>query len=781
MRFPSLACALLLALLTVLPPSLTLPVPINIHHSSRQADNPHPDVPRVPPQFNINSGGPASGRFVADDPSWITGHTSAFVIEDAAIGGAEERNQVMYKSHRYGLGSTAWGYDLPVMEPGVYGCTIHFAETHADAFAVGVRVFDLKVSTSIGQPTVFSGIDIFKELEGAEFTVLTKTVLDLVVPGYISIRVSPSAGDAIISGVTCERTADLPEGIEPDFSADSRIPTSMVGETEKGDDEDPEAGAAVPGTEININAGGPEVGRFSAEDYDWIFGTTSMWGGPEGIQIGGAEEKNVPALISQRYGVDGSTWGYRIPIDTPGVYACSLHFAETDSESFEIGARVFNVRVQDSQIDSVDVYSESGEAPFTSVVKTFVELKVANELYIELSSVTGNAFLSAITCERTGELAVADAAGSSMQGPRIELGPSPEVWETSEPVPSPPVVAILPSAVPSPAPVVQSETDDVIETPEMTADVAATAIEEETAAVETPTPQPTSDHAEPEVDLGPSSSPAPTVPGVGIEDVSKEDDAPILSPSPSQSPFPLDDRLTAEGSEKGFDYMLRGDVSDGGEFTLNMKDALITLSEESTLNESRWAFVNITKQEPEGTLRILQKVSYRQVASSVYDIDLQVVYRSSANLTEEIATYTKFIAQDVNEQLRNRGIENLNVTFRQSPLLQGAASVADVSRMSTIVGIIVGCVLGLLLIIALVAFFVVRRSRNSPNAAAFDAPPPMTESEVSSVMERSETGASIEYLDDDSTFTAATSRAGDHVDQVAIDKDVFGRRSSPES
>lgn len=687
----------------------------------------------------------------------------------------------MYKSHRYGLGGTAWGYDLPVMEPGVYGCTIHFAETHADAFANGVRVFDLTVSSSVGQPTVFSGIDIFKELEGAEFTVLTKTVLDLVVPGYISIRVSPSAGDAIISGVTCERTADLPEGVQPDFGADSRIPTSMVGDTEKGDDEDPEAGAPVPGTEININAGGPEVGRFSAEDYDWIFGTTSMWAGPEGIEVGGAEEKNVPALISQRYGVDGSTWGYRIPIDTPGLYACSLHFAETDSESFEIGARVFNMRVQDSQLENVDVYSESGEAPFTSVVKTFVELKVANELYIELSSVTGNAFLSAITCERTGELAVADAAGISMQGPRIELGPSPEVWETSEPVPSPPAVAILPSAAPTPAPVVQSEADDIAETPEMTTSGVASIVAEGSVAAESPTAQPSIVLSELEVELDPYSSPGLEGQGFENNDVSKNDSAAIPSPSPSQSPFPLDGRLTAEDIEEEFDYKLRGKVSDGGDFTVAMKDVLITLSTDSTLNISRWALVRLNREENSGTVRSLQQFAYRQVANSVYEIDLQVVYSSRANLTQEVARYTRFINQGINGELRDRGFENLEISFRERPLLTGAESVADVSRMSTIVGIIVGCVLALLLIIALVAFFVVRRSRNSPNAAAFDAPPPMTESEVSSVMERSETGASIEYLDDDSTFTAATSRAGDHVDQVAIDKDVFGRRSSPES
>lgn len=35
------------------------------------------------------------------------------------------KNAHMYKSHRYDklvTGTTQWGYDIPVTEPGIYGC-----------------------------------------------------------------------------------------------------------------------------------------------------------------------------------------------------------------------------------------------------------------------------------------------------------------------------------------------------------------------------------------------------------------------------------------------------------------------------------------------------------------------------------------------------------------------------------------------------------------------------------------------------------------------------------
>lgn len=810
MRFlPFLCCVFSIAFTARLPHPFSQSLPLNITHVIHQTEDSN-NAPPVPPEFNINSGGSASGRFIADSDQWIVGHTSLYIDDDAVIGGAEEKNLVMYKSHRYGVDGAAWGYNILVMEPGTYGCTVHFAEIRSDAFSEGARVFDLNIATSHGKSHVFSDIDIFKELDRAQFTVLTKTVVDLVIPGYLYIRVKPSAGDAIISGVTCERTGDLPDGVDPDYSVDPNIPVIAVGNTDKPDNANAASGALIVGTEININAGGPEFGRFVAEDYAWIFGTTSFWDGPDGVEIGGAEKKNAPALMSHRYGVDGSTWGYRVPIQLPGLYACSLHFAETDSASFAIGARVFNIRIQESVVKNIDVYKESGQAPFTTVVKTFLDLKIKRELYVELSAVAGDAFLSAITCERTAMLTSEETSGSSPH--RVV----PEDLNSEEPTPS-----AAPQIFPSPfSALVSTEPSDaaaetpimgtpVEETPfaeapstgilaeespsaevlSMESPIANTPVVEnpvagtpsENSVIETPVAGAENDDIMPSpLPLISSEEPASGADkdGVTVSASPKVDASGSPSPLSSGSPFPVDEQLKAEGDEGENVYKLFGNVTNGGEFTVEMKNALITLSRESIEERSKWALIDLKERGSRSEVRLLLPSGTRQEASRVYDIDLQAIHESRANTTSVTATYSQYINNDVNDDLKERGINDLQVSWREIPVLQNKKE-SEVGNTSTIVGIVVGCILAALVLIALIAFFVVRRSRSSGSSTDFDAPPPMTESEMSSALDRSETAASLDYLDDDSTFTAATSRAGDHPDQVAIDKDIFGRGNAP--
>lgn len=716
------------------------------------------DAPRVPLEFNINSGGPAVGRFTAESEQWIIGRTSFSEVPSAVIGGAEKKNEPMYKSHRYGTGNSVWGYDIPVMEPGTYGCTVHFAETDAASFGVGKRVFDIVMATSHGDPVTFEKIDIFDELNGAKFTVLTKTAVDLVIPGVLAIRAVPREGDAILSGITCERTGDLPEGVSADLETDPNIPTAAVVTQTSGQSAD--SGAVIIGTEINFNAGGPEVGRFLAEDLAWIFGSTSQWGGPMGAQIGGAERKNKPALISHRYGLDGASWGYRIPVEISGVYDCSVHFAETDSASFERGARVFHVQIMEQVMKRIDVFAEAGMAPFTSVVKTFVDLKVGNELFIELTPVTGNAFLSAITCEKTGELDPDDPLNPDAS-PNVQVSESPENSQGN--AEETPVSDVESSAAATPlfeSPAIESPSAETpgggleevfpSPTPSMTMDVVTV----------TPAPDGGLDF----LDMSPQPS---------VEDLS----GPGEGPPATQVSVALDNELTAGEEQKRQDYKLRGKVSGGDNFTAEMKEALLSVSKKSTSTESTWALINLREER-------ITSVT-RQDGTS-YQIDVQALHRAT-DFTFEVRDYTKFVQDGgVNMELQKSGIDSLAVELREDPeiaLGSGGTNEASTTSTSTVVGIVVGCVLGLLVIVAVGAFVVVRRNRSSdPSANDFDGPPPaMTESEMSSVMERSETANSIEYLDDDSTFTAATSRAGDHVDQVAFDKDVFGRGTATNS
>lgn len=176
----------------------------------------------APPDLNINVGGTDVGRFMGDQYSWLINgaNTDQFEKLNANIGGAEVKNGPMYKSHRYGkldAGTTPWGYDIPVAEPGTYGCTVHFAETDSTAFKNGGRVFDLSIQGA-GPATEFKGIDVFKETNQGTFVVLTKTAPKLVITGILKVRVAKTEASehgAFIAGITCERTGDLPAGTEP--------------------------------------------------------------------------------------------------------------------------------------------------------------------------------------------------------------------------------------------------------------------------------------------------------------------------------------------------------------------------------------------------------------------------------------------------------------------------------------------------------------------------------------------------------------------------------------
>ena len=718
LRFVSALCVALVAQLCCsarIPQPISAPLPLNFHAAARQSVK--DDIPRVNPEFNINSGGPAVGRFVAEAPEWIVGETGVFVTENALIGGAEDKNLPMYLSHRFGNDGSSWGYDIPVMEPGTYGCTVHFAETDSESFTDGKRVFSLYMATAHGDPVAFENIDIIAELGGAEFTVLTKTPEEpLVITGILSIRVVPSVGDAIISGVTCERLGDLPDGLEPDYETDPKLPIKAVEDT---DSPTSDGGVSISGTEININCGGPAVGRFLAEDYNWIRGTTSSWLGPDGAReaLQGAEDKNVPALTSQRYGVDQSTWGYDIPIDMPGIYDCSLHFAETFDGAFSVGARVFDIMIMDRKLEDVDIFREGTE--FTSVVKTFTDLELSESLKMALIPKVSDAFISAITCEKTGEL-----PDSALPGGSPEESVSPEVMPTDVPTPSV-VPDASPSSSPSPSPVAVVPSPDATES-------------------ELPSP-----------DVVLTTEPLPDASGDALES-SPEDEVVVDTP------------LRTEDGEDEQTFDLKATVTGDGRFTKTMSTVLKKISGESTETVTRWALLTVT-ESPAG-------VSGRQSDEErSYDLQLQAVMPEDEK-DGFVDEYTAFIRDSADEKFKEEGVDNLSVTLATTA--NNTAQGEESGGSNNTVAIVLGSVLGGLALVAFIAFFVVRGRRGGePNAAAFDAPPPaLTESERSSVMERSETANSVEYIDDDSTFTAATSRAGDHhVDQVGFVKDVFGR------
>lgn len=79
--------------------------------------------------------------------------------------------------------------------------------------------------------------------------------------------------------------------------------------------------------------------------------------------------------------------------------------------------------------------------------------------------------------------------------------------------------------------------------------------------------------------------------------------------------------------------------------------------------------------------------------------------------------------------------------------------------------------------ITMVAYKTSHNQFHRAHAGDFDAPPPLTESDVASGLERSEMAGSLERLDDDSTYAPTTSRASGPEDPVSFVRDVFGRET----
>lgn len=707
------------------------------------------NIPRVPPSFNINAGGQNSSRFVSDDGPWIVGATSSFVSEESEIGGAEPKNLLMYFSNRYGTHATIWGYDIPVERPGVYNCTAHFAELNYPAVKPGDRVFDLIIATSYGESQVFEQIDIIGDLDGAEFTVLTKTVLDIVITGTLSIRLRPAVGDATLSGLTCLRGANLPENVIEDYAIPS-VPS-------------PPPIRPVPqivDREFNINCGGTAFGHFTAENFAWIRGSTSTFSGPPNSKIGGAEESIEPALLSHRYGINQSSFDYEIPVKESGLYDCDLHFAEIHEGSSSTGARVFDILVMGQTLQDVDIYADAGGSGFRSSVKTFSDLVIESVLAISLIPRVGDAFISAITCVKTAELPdVSQFPAESTEALPSPVVSTPTFESTSSPESTPeasPTMTLntttIPSMTPMPPIIDGRETPTDTDEPVMTK------------------PSPSS---------FPSGSPATVAsdpPGTGQDSSSTELNEDLPDPSDGESTIAnVDEELEGGAGEVSRMYFLSVFVPGDGTFTERLKDTLMTVSHGSSKVRSTWALTRLDSSKSNVSAKALW-IARQAEAEQTYEVDVQAVY-DEENVKKAALEYESFVSDGVaTKQMKERGYPG--VTVGLSKLRSATGSEEPGGGNASMVAVVT--VVSLLVVLALsavIVFMAVNRRRRFAGED-FDPPPPeMSESEDSSVMERSETGVSLddEYIDDDSTYTAATSRVGEHVDQVSFVKDLFGR------
>lgn len=747
-------------------PSQAVPavVPYRLHQSARlQSTHRHriEDVPHLPHSFIINAGGPAVEGFFSDTltSSWVVGDTSSFDASSTATLPPDLDISPLYETQRFSVISSIWGYNLPLSSSGVYKCTAYFAEINPQYMAPAARVFHLLFASTKSEER-FEYIDPYANASNSVNKVFTVTARNLLVTGVLSVRLIPVIAEPAISGLSCERTGDLPNSLPPQLDT---VPPDVP--------EPPVDFANMPSFAINC-APTSEVPGFYSDRVGTLNGITSVSSPsssspPAPIDI--FDETNIAALYSYRHGVNSSSFSYEFLAAPSSRYNCSFYFRETERQFMRPGARVFHIRVNDKKIENIDVF---GDVDSSSVcVKSINLINVRGILNVRFIRVSGDPFISAFACVKVDEIIGPTTYPSS----NPTLFPSDEDDESDDGIDESQSPFESPDETPQ-----ESVSDFPSESPTLTS---------------TDTPVPSSIPM-----LSASMSPVPSVslvsqvsnsPGGGdglvsrtpkpSQTVTTTSTSEATSDSSDSSLIANPDPTLSDGEGRVIStFKLRVTISDGSQmFTNALKEALKEISKRASSEANDWAIVAINRTgqsrrtllSDAGWLQNSARTIRQGGKSNVsYDVDAQAAYREG---DEESGTseFKDFVSSgDATNEMRKEGYDSVDIKLRN-----GQASGAAVGSTSVIVIVVVAAAMVALAGVAVIAYMASNNRSNRAQQGDFDAPPPLTESDVSSVLERSETAGSLEYLDDDSTYTAATSRAGDHMDPVSFVKDVFGR------
>jgi hypothetical protein len=198
---------------------------------------------------------------------------------------------------------------------------------------------------------------------------------------------TPSSANQIASGVFATTFSDTAAGpgttyfylVEGSDSAGSSTPSNPATAT-----------TAPPITGIDINAGGPAIGPFLA-DQDFNGGATINHANT--ITVGGVTNP-APAAVYQTARVGNFT--YTIPGFAPGSsQTVRLHFAETFFTT--AGSRTFNVKINGTQVlTNFDIFAAAG-AQNKAIIVQFTQPATSSGQYaIQFISVVNQALLSGV-------------------------------------------------------------------------------------------------------------------------------------------------------------------------------------------------------------------------------------------------------------------------------------------------------------------------------------------------------------------------------------------------
>lgn len=403
--------------------------------------------------------------------------------------------------------------------------------------------------------------------------------------------------------------------------------------------------------------------------------------------------------------------------------------------------------------------------PSAICVKSIDFIAVRRYLNVRFVNVVGNPFVSAFSCVKVGQLigpttnptltptlSPSDEANDA-DGDEIEQSPFESPDETPQ--------EFTPTFSPEPT----EQTFAPQHSPTFMPDSAGS-----------PAPEPSN-----LVSNSPSASPTTSVDPPDGDASPSESTGPSQSASSSKSPNLVspDRDLNTNDGEVVTTFKLRVTIPDDMPFTDDIKETLKNVGKRGSSKLINMAIVSVDRSsQSRRTLsfnaRLHQDLSETARQSSDLNVSYNVDAQASLREGDRDSARSEFndyvSSGKATDGMRENGYESVDVDLRVA-----TATGAAVGSTSVIVIVVVAGAMVVLAGIAVVAYMASSNRSNRAQQGDFDAPPPLTESDVSSVLDHSETAGSLEYLDDDSTYTAATSRAGDHVDPVSFVKDVFGR------
>ncbi|MCI4066240.1 malectin domain-containing carbohydrate-binding protein [Micromonospora sp. R77] len=294
--------------------------------------------------LSVNAGGAASGAFVAD--AYFTGGTAATHANPIDVSGVNTpAPTAVYQTERYG----AFSYTLPGLAAGgAYTLRLHFAETYFTT--AGQRQFN----TSVNGQQVLTNFDIVGAAGGANKALVRDFPATATGGGQIVVAfTNGAANNAKVDGIEV-----VPAGTPP--------PTVVR----------VEAGGTSAFTDTN--------GDVWAADNGFTGGATVDRGA-----VAIANTTNPRIFQTERYGM--SAYTFAVP---NGTYTVKLLFAETYAGITGAGQRVFNVDVEGTAMNNIDIYAAVG--PDAALTRTATVTVADGRLDIGFTAVAQTPLLNGI-------------------------------------------------------------------------------------------------------------------------------------------------------------------------------------------------------------------------------------------------------------------------------------------------------------------------------------------------------------------------------------------------